>query len=101
MEDDLIVDEYDVTIGGSKFDILKLIPITDIYISTVEDLRKFFNESNDETSARFNPFENQIENLFENSPGSGAAVRVLCEGDITEIKSNPEYRFLLIEFESE
>jgi hypothetical protein len=51
------VDEYDVAIGGAKIDILKLVPISETYLGTVEDLRKFFTEDEDETSPRFNPYE--------------------------------------------
>jgi len=61
MEDDLIVDEYDVTIGGAKFDILKLVPVSDMYLATVEDLTKFFTETENESSPRYNPFATQIE----------------------------------------
>lgn len=57
MEDDLIVDEYDVTIGGAKIDILKLVPISDQFLGSIEDLRKFFTEDDNNLSPKFNPYK--------------------------------------------
>jgi len=102
MEDDLVVDGYDIKIGGAVFNILKLVELSSENIGTVEDLRSYFEESEDETSPFFNPYEDKIEKLFENSPGSGNNVRVILEGDIEEIANpTPNYRFLLLEFEKE
>jgi len=56
LEGELTLDGYDISIEGNKFEVLKLVELTREFIGSVEDVRKYFNETENEDSPRFNPY---------------------------------------------
>lgn len=39
--------DFEISVDGSKFDVLKLIELTPDWIGTVDDVREYFSEAED------------------------------------------------------
>jgi len=44
-------------VDGAKFDVLKLIELTPDWIGTVDDIREYFKDTEDDQSLYYNPYE--------------------------------------------